>query len=259
MNKKTSNKKIYVIFTLIMLACSAAGFGIGFTTMKLVKTGSKLFELNKVDMLAKIYSPLTFILGAFVLVCALVSLFTLNNVKKRALQVEKLEDEEYENEIVKVQDMLSLPLIIENVLTYMSFIPISVQCVAIITMVRNDREINVGFMVASCVIFTLNLIVYMYVNNTGVKEIQKINPNLKGNVFDCKFQKNMLASMDEGQLYEKAMQSMNAVNVGSRVALILVIVAFLGAITFDTGIFTIVCLIIVIVSMYLAGCTKAKK
>lgn len=258
-NKKKNKVMIYVRFAIIMVIAVLVGYAIGSYGMKSILAGKVLGITDKVALYKMMYLPVTIIFSVFTAGTVLVTNLLIIKTRKRIAALNGMDDDEYDDEIEKVQEMLNIPVLIVNVAEMIEFLLFTITAVCTETMVSNGLESRIYLLRTVLVLFVIGLINYMYVNNKCVRELQKLSPNIKGNVFDFHYQEDVIASLDEGQLLETALQSLNSTKITSRVTIIILIIAILGAIVFNTGVFAVVCLTIVLITSMISGNVKIKK
>ena len=109
------------------------------------------------------------------------------------------------------------------------------------------------------VIFIGASFVFVALQKKIVELIKKLNPEKQGNIFDKNFQKEWLASCDEAQQLVIYKASFKAYKAVVNTCKILWIVTLIGMLTFDTGLFPVFCVTVIMVVMQVSYALESMK
>jgi hypothetical protein len=237
-----------------MLLCFVGGFFMGRAGVGLQDS---IDAINWTGVAQKLYVPATIILVAVVVITFLVCCLMFAGVRKGLTQIEKLDDEEYEEKLTELEKKLAIIITVAGVVEYVTFIlyPLIILCLE--TMRKGDVSFSGStFMVANG-FFLLEMAFYMAVNALVVNQEKKLNPEKNGNVFDLRFRRQWYDSMDEAEILKAAKASQSAYIVGIYTGFVLWIIAFVAMLLFHTGILPVALVSIMMLVMFLVAAVKS--
>lgn len=255
-NIKKEDKKQGKKYILILFASFIVGGVGGFLSAAIADIGA---AYNLPEMISKAvrYTGIYYNLVATILLCVVVTL-----LYKKSKAIYKAWDGEDEDVIEKVENLISINLIIVGIHSILYLIFITIGFVELIDQMEqgifsvvNIVVIVVGFVISS--IFTVKA------QQVLVNFTKEINPEKKGSVYDSKFHKKWLESCDEMEkmkIYECGYTAYKSINT---TCMVLDVLCLLGMIMFDIGIASI-CIIGIIwivsaLSYYIKGIQLEKR
>lgn len=187
--KKKSNRKIFIVFGIIILVSFIFGIGIGIGVEIGHDAISSILE-NVSEFLTQ--NAQWFLVANFVFLA--LSIIFLVQGKRLALKIDDENDEIYE----KTDEKLTNALNFSNILTILAFIFFAVG-------------ITGHYILYTVVIFLFQVFAVVFIQYLAVEQAKKLCPEKKGNILDTKFQKEWLSTCDEAEkqrLGEAAYKSM---------------------------------------------------
>ena len=252
--KEKNDKKIFMKWVIIMVFAFLGGTLIGgfgkIIHAKLVELFSNV-NLNSVQVAI----PLLIVFALMNIVVLLVGFYQYVAAKKLVQNVGD-EDEEVLEIAEKKLDMAMIPSTIMNGVNYFFF--------ALVMYVCNYGDENPDLQLlllglVGVVIFMGSMFVTVALQKKAVDLIKKLNPEKKGNIFDKDFAKDWEASCDEAQkqmIYKSGYASYKATNLVGQVLWILTI---LGMMFFDTGLFPVFCVTVIMLTLMISYSATAFK
>lgn len=237
-NKKVNDKKIYMIFIIVMVALFGAGYLIGSFVAKLEKSYS-LEEIMATikETLAVIIPPLFVVLA----VAFLIAVFTSYNSCKRMYR--KLQDDPDDELWDVLENKMNVPMILANVMQIANvfFIGCILSIVEFAPYGKEDG-LQKAILIMDVILFVLLLVTELLISKGVVDMEKKLNPEKQGNVFDFKFNEVWFSSCDEAQkmiTYQAAYQAFKGTNT---TCVILCFLSLIGVVLFQTGIYPMLCI-----------------
>ncbi|MBQ8603360.1 MAG: DUF3169 family protein [Oscillospiraceae bacterium] len=184
MNKE---KKILIRFIAVVVLALGAGFIAGYNSMAFeADIAAQLTYL--LDSLVKI-SPLMMVAGCGIMVVAVSFYIKGRNTAAAALAGD---EEKYE----KADELLGTAVTVTNRLTIYMFGVFGIMVSGFGTKLSMEDFIPV---MISMAVFLVLLIGGSFLQNAIIKQVQKLNPEKKGNVLDSKFHREWFDSCDEAE------------------------------------------------------------
>lgn len=255
-NKKKTDKKIYVIFIVVM----AVLYGTGYLAGSLVAKGERNGSLE--TMLAVLKRSLTAVVPMLYLVLAVASLFAVCALFLSCKKMHrKLQDNPEDDDLWdRLEEKLNQPLILSNVMVITNlFFFGSMIWMAEFNHYGKGGGYEMALLITDIVLFFVILVSGMLIPK-GIVEIEKkLNPEKQGNVFDFKFNEVWLSSCDEAQkliTYQATYQAFINTNL---TCIVLYVLTFMGMFIFKTGIYPMLCVFIIMLVNDLSYMLRAVK
>lgn len=245
--KKRSNQWIAVRFILIIVASGLLGF---FASMLVAHlTDSEGIALSGVGEALGPVVPAAFV-GCNVLAAA-ISLILCSSVKKQAAGWDG-EDES----IDQVEKRLNYPLGLANVMMVLNFLLFSATVEVIEHTAYGGRYEGILFPMCLAT-FVLGFVWIIWMTNRVVRLEQRLNPEKRGNVLDTSFKKQWLGSCDEAEMLKTYQAGYSGYQAGSTACMVLWVVATFAQLWAGTGIFPVICVCAIWVTMMLGSLISA--
>ena len=241
MEKKTE-KKAVLKFVLLILISAALGAGASMLMGWLTHWDGISFQ-RLGDMLGAMV-PWVFLLTN--LISAIAAMLICHRAKKQIGQWDG-EDECIE----QTEQQLSCGLLLANIMTVVNFFLFSAGIEVSLNTKLGDQY-GVILFPACILIFILGYVWIFFVNYRVVKLEKQINPEKRGSVFDVKFQKQWLESCDEAEKLMVYRCGFRAYQVGNKVCMGLWLVALFLQLWADTGLFPVLSICVIWLSMVAA-------
>jgi hypothetical protein len=247
------NKKILILFIIILAASMAGGFTFGRLMSRAEKTVTLVnFACDAKEFLVRSIPGVFIIVSVFGIILPLVSF-----LKCYAMYKELQNDKENDDLWDTLEECLNQPMILSNAF-FMVILCLFLCC--LITGYQDEYPSAV--LITIYLLFAATCVTGILIPKRTLDIEKKLNPEKQGNVLDVEFQKVWLNSCDEAQkmmVYKagyKAFQSTNAA------CLILILVAFICSLTFQTDLVALifVCMIWFVNNMsYMIRAAKLEK
>ncbi|MCM1157956.1 MAG: DUF3169 family protein [Bacteroidales bacterium] len=256
MKNKKSDKKIYIIFIVVMAVLYGAGYQAGRWIKRAEKSGSLETALGALkDSLTTVVPPLYFVLAAASLIVICLLYLSCKKMYK-TLQDNPEDDDLWDS----LEEKLNQPLILSNVMTIMNvFFFGCVIWIAEFNSYGKSGGYETVILIADFVLFFVMLAVTILVSKGIVDMEKKLNPEKQGNVFDFKFNEVWFSSCDEAQkliTYKAAYKAFMDTNY---TCIVLYILTFMGMFIFKTGIYPLFCVCVVMLVNNLSYMLRAAK
>ncbi|MCM1498327.1 MAG: DUF3169 family protein [Clostridium sp.] len=256
MKNKKSDKKIYIIFIVVMAVLYGAGYQAGRWIKRAEKSGSLETALDAwKDSLTAALPPLYLVLAVVSLIA--VCLLYLSCKKMYQILQDNPEDDDLWD---RLEDKLNQPLILSNVMTILDiFFFGCVIWIAEFHSYGKSGGCETVILAADFILFFVIFAVAMLVSKGIVDIEKKLNPEKQGNVFDFKFNEVWFSSFDEAQkliTYKAAYKAFMDTNY---TCIILYILAFMGMFIFKTGIYPLLCVCVIMLVNNLSYMLRAAK
>ncbi len=228
------NKKIVFKFVIVMILLFLLGVLVGTAIAALQKTGNYKTTLETVKNHIYSVSPVIFlciiVVTSVILMCLYIS--CLRTFKK--LQ-EDMDNEELWNDL---EIKMNKPMILADLMLVIDLFIFGI-CLAYYNDFTNP--VNVINLVLEVIEFAFCTFISSRVLNIH----KSLNPDKKGHVLDFKFNRVWLSVSDEAEkeiIYKSGYQAYKNVNI---ICIILFAVTFIGMLTFDTGVFSYLCVCVI--------------
>lgn len=186
--KKTVDKKVYIKFGIIMFASCVLGGVAGYMS-EVYSAGLEDIVGLLVEKVVQL-SPFLLVLCTLFLIPAYVS---YAQGKALAAKVENGDDDEMYSAADKKLEKAVLYTM------YMTICTFTALAVMLSRLYKGDLFIDFKYRLVALAVFILSLFAGIFIQNATVKQIQQLNPEKEGNVFDTKFQKRWFDSCDEAE------------------------------------------------------------
>lgn len=254
--KDKSEKKYFVIFMAIMVLSLIGGFFVGFM-IKIAEhcidiTDDKLVSLKVV--LAYLVPAITVAANVVTFVIALVQYLKIKKVVAHW-------DGEEEETILEIEYKLNFPMLIANAMMICNMVLFSVGT-ALSTVTGIGEDTGEVLSMVCVLIFLVSFVFEFIILKLVIDLEKKLNPEKRGSIFDVNFAKKWEDSCDEAQKLVSYKAGYAAYKAGNSACMFLWLLAFIGQMMFDTGVFTVICIGIIWLVMLLAYsgfCIKAEK
>lgn len=239
-NKKKSNVKTYIIFTVVLVCSLFAGIFFSVFAKEIDRVQLELF-LDKVNSVLIYFVPsLHILVNIFALLVALVT------YKKAKISIKNWNGED--DSIEKTEAKIGIAMAISSVSLYLGFLFYGVSSYYVFC-----YDVFRGSLCLIVVaVFIWTLIDTLVMQKKFVNLIKKINPEKKGDILSFKFNKEWMESCDEAEKITIYKCGYRAYKVGSLASLVIWLIAFLGMLEFDIGVFPLLCVSIIILALTLA-------
>lgn len=252
--KKKTDKQIFRKWVLLMILAFVGGGIGGFLSVPTAE-----FLKNIVDEIAVNEGLITYIaLAVFVLfniVCIGITIYFYEKAKSMSKEWDG-EDEEQIELIEKKLDYAMLPGIIAACVNQFLF---AVTFYVGFEMLKKDIAGGLIITIATVAVFLGVNFLFVALQKKLVDLTKSLNPKKKGNIFDKNFSDEWLASCDEAQqllIYKSSYKAYKAVATTCN---ILWVVTFVGMLTFDTGLFPVFCVTLIMLVMQIAYVRESMK
>ncbi|MDY3908276.1 MAG: DUF3169 family protein [Eubacterium sp.] len=241
MNKKKSNKKIYIIFIAVMVAL----YGIGYLTGKLLAKGENSGNLEHLitslkQFLVNVTPPLYALLAIISLFLVWFFYFTC---KKMHRELQKNPDDAFWD---LLEYKMNVPIILANAMQILNvFFFGCILCITEFASYGKDGGFETAVVIIDCILFLLILVVTILVSGGIVKIEKELNPEKQGNVFDFRFNEVWFESCDEAQkmiVYKASYHAFKCTNI---TCMVLWIASFVGMFALKTGIYPLLCVCLI--------------
>jgi len=249
--KQKTDKQIVVKFIILFIGACVVGFVGGFGSALLAdKFDGDIF--NELKEIMKIAMPIIFI-GSNIMVHAFCF--------AKYFKGKKLADnwDGWNEEVIdEAEAALGVALVPENILLVCNFFMYgSTLYFADYTMEGGLGDLTVA--IIGMVTFVVGLFFSSLLQKLVVDAEKKINPEKRGNVLDMEFTKEWISSCDEAQKKLIHEAGFKAYQVASMVCMIMSIITIMGLMTFGTGLFPLLCVSIIWITLivsYSVACAK---
>ncbi|MBQ7714913.1 MAG: DUF3169 family protein, partial [Clostridia bacterium] len=245
-----SDKRIILIFCAIMIIGGVAGFLFGLYSKHINYDG--IAGIIKSNMAVIAYA----LLVVFVLMTVILIFLTLlkHGEAKRTALLAKEDEDLYETAESKTNSCI----LISSVASVTAFV-LSSFSLWIIVFSDVDLSIKKVLLFSSLPLFLINLFWSLYIQRASVDLIKKINPEKRGNILDIKFDKTWEESCDEGELRSMYEAGYRAYMFTTKLCYVMFLIACISMVVLHTGIFPIICIETIHLSLILSNYHAAKK
>lgn len=249
--KQKTDKQIAIKFVIFIICACVIGFAGGFASAIFAdKFDGDIF--NRLKEIMKIAMPIIFI-GSNIIV----HIFCFVKYFKG----KKLADnwDGWNEEVIdEAESALGVALVPENILLVCNFFMYGATLYfADYTMEGGLGNLTVA--IIGMVTFVVGLFFSTLLQKLVVEAEKKINPEKRGNVLDMEFTKEWIASCDEAQKKIIHEAGFKAYQIASAVCMVMSVISIMGLMTFGTGLFPLVCVSIIWLSLvvsYSVTCAK---
>jgi hypothetical protein len=251
---KKSDIKIYITFAVVLVLCFVGGFLTGMGGANLQES---IDAINWGEVAQSIFVPSVVLFVAMVVGVYGVCFWMYADTRKKLVKLETLEDEAFEEGLPEVEKNLNRILIIGGIGEILSFFlyPLIILCAE--TMKKADIAYASVLVMVGSVTFLVDLALFMTIMTLVVNQEKKLNPEKQGNVFDFRFRKQWLESMDEAEVMKTAQASQSACTAALYTCLALWLVAFIAMLSFHTGILPVMYVSIIMLVLYVVSAVKS--
>ncbi len=247
-----SNKKVVVIFVIVVI-CSffIGGFSaIVATTMHSSSGVNEAFKniTNNIIFLAPYISV------ALNLIFMIIGFSLYAKCKKKADNW----DGENEDVILDIENELYLPLCIPAVMVIINSLLFAV-CFAYDIKASKEFSVQDIGAIIGFLTFILSYVWEMILQGKVIALEKKINPEKRGNILDMKFQKEWVNSCDEAEKMAIYKSSYDTYKVMNNLMVFAWVVTLLGNMTFNTGLFPVVIVVLLWLVQTVTYLRAAKK
>lgn len=226
---KKEDKKVKKKYIVFMIGALLVGFLVGFSSAFFADVFSGGIE-NVVMTVRNFFVNNASIIGLIMGILTAVAT-TIIYFRNRKRYTEW--DGEDENILEKIEEELSIAILIVNISSIVFLILLAISSV-------NVLKFTWGSAGLYCAAVVVNLAVELIANNRIVNFSKEINPEKRGSTYDVKFQKKWFDSCDEAErlnIYKASFASYKAV---SKTCVVLWIVCLLAMTVIDCGIMPVV-------------------
>jgi len=252
--KKKTDKQIFGRWIFIMILAFVGG-GVGgffsFPIANWLREIAASIEIN--EGLITYFALAVFIL--FNIVCVGITVYFYNKTKKMSQEWDG-EDEEQIELIERKLDYAMLPGIIAACVNQFLF---AATFYVGFEMLKKDVVGNLVVTIATVAVFLGVNFLFVALQKKLVDLTKKLNPEKKGNIFDKNFSDEWLASCDEAQQLLIYKSSYKAYKATATTCQILWVVTLIGMLTFDTGLFPVFCVTLIMLVMQIAYVRESMK
>jgi hypothetical protein len=247
--KVHASKKTILIFILVLCISGGLGYALAMGMQSL--TGGQPLDLSRLSEALAPVLPWAFV-GSNVVLCAL-SIVLYLRVKAQA----KGWDGEDEG-IEQVEKQLNYPLLLCNLMMVVNFFFFSASIQTLeFTNYGSTHDI---LLFPLCLgTFLLGYVWIFGVTNAVVKLERTLNPEKRGSIFELRFQKTWLESCDEAEKLKSYQAGYQGYRAGNLACLVLWVLATLGQLSANTGLFPVVCISVIWLVMVLRSTWEAMK
>ncbi len=243
--KKKSKVKVYVTFALFMVLCYFGGFFGALLFDKVLGVGEAHMDVFEqiLQLLIRVAPVVFMLITAVSLLYAFISFF---KTKKMA----DAWDGENEEVIDTIEHRLSYPILVCNILMVCELFFFSVMLEILMFTAYGETHTAMLELLGAIMVFG-GFAGIIIINTLVVNLEKKLNPEKRGEVLDFKFSKEWMDSCDEAQkkiIYEAGYK---AFNVGSIAGMLMFIIALLAQLFFHTGIWPMVCITVMELTLVL--------
>lgn len=252
--KEKNDKKIFIKWVIIMVLAFGGGVFIGVF-------GDEMHE-KLTELLSNVNLNSVQVAVPLLIIFALMNIIVLSRgfyqcaTAKKMIQSDTEEDEEVLELAEKKLDMAMIPSTILTGCNYFFFALVMYVC----NYGAENPDLKLILLgMVGVVIFMGSMFVAVALQKKAVDLIKKLNPEKKGNIFDKDFAKDWEASCDEGQkqmIYKSGYASYKATNLAGQILWILTI---LGMMFFDTGLFPVFCVTVMMLTLMISYSATAFK
>ena len=249
--KQKTDKQIHIKFIIIIICACIIGFLGGVGSVILADKIDENFVTRLKEIMA-IVMPIIFIGSNIV-----VHIFSFAKYFKG----KKLADswDGWNEEIIdEAETHLGVALVPENILLVCNFFMYG----ATLYFANFTVEGGLGNLVIAgigVITFIVGLFLYSFLQKLVVDAEKKINPEKHGNILDMEFIKEWIASCDEAQKKQIHEAGFKAYQTANTVCMVMSVISIMGLIAFETGLFPLVCVSIIWISLvvsYSVACIK---
>jgi len=190
---KKADRKSKIIFAVIMLGCFLGGAIGGFVSSWFADSHAGVH--NFAQLITDVMNSHSYYVGALVSAVAGAIALILYRQSRKAYEIWDEEDDEGMN---KIEEKLSLVLIITNVALIFTYISTSIG-IGQLPAFFAERELGIvkSLILVGGIIFSL--VVMLIFNERVVSFEKELNPEKKGNIYDFNFLKKWMDSSDEAE------------------------------------------------------------
>ena len=254
--KDKSEKQYFLLFILILCLSLIGGIFVGI----MMNTTERYIDMAE-DKLVSLKVALAYLVPA-ITVAANVVTFVIALVQY--LKIRKVVahwDGEEEETILEIEYKLNFPMLIANAMMICNMVLFSVGTA--LSTVTGIGEGTGEVLDMVCVLTFIVSFVFEFIILKLVIDLEKnLNPEKRGSIFDVNFAKKWEDSCDEAQKLVSYKAGYKAYKAGNTACMFLWLLAFIGQMMFDTGVFTVICIGIIWLVMLLAYssfCIKTEK
>lgn len=249
--KQKTDKQIVIKFILILIVACVIGIIGGFVGATLAENfdGDIFSDLKEIMEIAM---PIIFIGSNIV-----VHIFCFAKYAKG----KKLADswDGWNEEVIdEAEAVLGVALIPENILLVCNFFMYGATLYFANFTVEGGLG-NLTVTVIGAITFIVGLFFSTLLQKLVIDAEKKINPEKRGNILDTEFTKEWIASCDEAQkkaIHEAGFKAYQAANA---VCIVMSVISMMGLMTFGTGLFPLVCVSIIWITLVVSYSVASAK
>lgn len=234
---KRSNTRIIVTFIVMLILCFAAGY-IGGRLTGDADIDRKLENISgAAKSLAARVLPAAFIVVSLSAIIIPSAFFAKCRIMYRKLMNDRGNDDLWDS----LEDSLNLPVILSGTF---SMVTICLFMCFVYESLISEQYSN-GIAVTAFVLFIIAMAAEIIIPYLTLDMEKKLNPEKQGNILDMKFRKVWMDSCDEAErmiAYKSGYKAFLSTNTA---CIILIVIAFIGAFAFSTGISALVFVFII--------------
>ena len=248
-----ANKKTLIKFIILLIMGFFGGFfGAGVVNV-LIHIGEE--NVNMMDQIKNtIFVAVPIIYAICNILVPIVSFAHYFKTKKMA----KTWDGEDEDVIDTIEARLNVPLISSSMLLVFNYFFFSATC-EIEAKTAFGQQYSDVLEIANFVLFLGGLAACVVLQVLTVNLEKQLNPEKRGDVLDMNFSKQWDASCDEAQKQITREAAFKAFQATQTTCVVMWLVALIGQLMFDTGVFPVACVCIifaVLQASYFIACVK---
>ena len=249
--KQKTDKQIATKFVIILIVAFAIGMATSFVSNSLADKIDKDI-ISELKEIMRIAMPIIFIGSNIV-----VHIFCFAKYTK----AKKLADnwDGWDEDVIdEAETVLGTALIPENILLVCNFFMFGATLY--FADFTAEGEIgNLAVTVVGMITFVIGLFFATLLQKLVVDAEKKINPEKRGNVLDTEFTKEWISSCDEAQkkiIHEAGFKAYQAANA---VCTVMSVISMMGLMTFGTGLFPLVCVSIIWITLVVSYSVASAK
>lgn len=248
MKKKNpvTNKKTLTKFLLLMLLSMMAGFFGAFAFDGILSLGASHGEFwEKLMTLAGRAIPITYVLMiGLVLGASYIYYF-------QARKMADTWDGEDEEVIDQIENKLGVAITLCNLFVVFNFFFFSAT-VEVANRPTGEFKMNISLMLFAAIAMLVGLAGNIALTALSVNLEKRLNPEKRGDVLEQKFNREWLASCDEAQQKAIFEAGYKAFKAGQMACMVMWIVTLFGQMFFNTGIFPVICVFGIYITLVLS-------
>ena len=238
--KERSNKRIWITFIVMIVACGVIGYFFGMITAKTEETDTfaQAVEVMK-DAVIQSFPVLFMIVAVLSIIIPTIAYIRCHKMYQK-LQADRDNDELWDH----LEDALNVPLITSSLFSIVNMCLFLCFVYGAVTDKIDERYGKIALLVGLAV-FVIAMVMGTLIPHLVVKIEKELNPEKKGNVLDSKFREVWMDSCDEAQqliVYKAAYKAFSNTNM---VCIWLIAITFVCSMLLKTDILAmiIVCLV----------------